>query len=366
MNHLVCDIGSGFVKAGLATAVSPLVLPAVVGRPLFPNAAWNLQRRQNFVGLEALRRKGVLKLEYPIENGIVKDWEGLQQILDVTFESLGIDTNQHCMLLTEAPRNPLINRSTLTQMLFETYQVPAMYVAVQAELVLKTAGRTNGLVVDSGDGVTHLVPICEGLVLTHAIKRLDFAGRNLTEYLIRLLCEKGYSFMTSAEHEIAREIKENFCFVAQNFDEELLRAQNTRATDRQFHLPDGSLMTFSSERFRCPEALFNPLMGFEARGIHEQVYETIQKCAVNLRRQLYGSVVLSGGSTLYPGFGERLHNEIAALAPLGIEVNILSLQNRRFAVWHGGAELVLEPEFQNEWITSATYNEIGSSCTRRQ
>ncbi|XP_006012246.1 uncharacterized protein LOC102352921 [Latimeria chalumnae] len=364
---VVIDNGSGLVKVGIAGDKEPhFTYINVVGRPKPKSLMIGAGQKDFYIGEEAQARRSILFLKYPIEHGIVVSWDDMEKMWSHAYtKDLKIKPSERPVLMTETPLNPLNNREKMTQLLFETFNVPAMYVAIQAVLALYASGRTTGCVVESGDGVTHTVPIFEGYSFPHAVLRLDLAGRDLTKYLMRILSESGISFQSTAEKEIVKEIKEKVCYVALDIQSEMTK--KPADVQKDFKLPDGHVIKVQNQRFRCPEALFVPTnIGMEAPGIDKLCFSTIMKCDLDFRNSFFSNILLAGGSTLFPGLEQRMHKELAKMVPANSHMKISAPPDRKDSVWMGGSILSSLSAFHMLWITALEFKEVGPNIVHRK
>jgi actin-related protein len=255
----------------------------------------------------------------------------------------------------------------MMQIFFEEFSVPAFYVSISAVLSLYSSGRTTGIVLDSGDGVTSIVPVYEGYPLKHAITRMNFAGRDLTHSMQNLLNECGVCLNSSTQMEIVKEIKEKKCYVALDYEDELKVFDEGDSKDAEFELPDGNIINLGSLQIECPEALFKPyILDKNFSGVHTTAYNCVQKCDVDLRRELFNNITLSGGTTMFPGIKDRLAKEISTLAPSSVKVKVVAPNERKYSVLIGGSVLSTLATFQTMWIQRSEYDEAGNSIVHRK
>ncbi|TLD27808.1 actin-like protein 2 [Venturia nashicola] len=373
---IVLDGGTGFLKAGYAGQNFPdFQYPSIVGRPILRSEeqTGDIVVKDLMCGQDAADARSMLQITYPMENGIVKRWDDMQHLWDYNFyEKMQVDPTGRKILLTEPPMNPLKNREQMCEVMFERYNFGGVYVAIQAVLALYAQGLSSGVVVDSGDGVTHIVPVYESTVLNHLTRRLDVAGRDVTRNLIALLLRRGYALNRTADFETVRQIKEKLCYVSYDLELDQRLSEDTTVLVESYTLPDGRVIRVGSERFEAPECLFQPhLVDVEQPGIAEFLFNTIQAADVDVRSSLYKAIVLSGGSSMYPGLPSRLEKELKQLWLTKVlkgdperlnkfKVRIEDPPRRRHMVFLGGAVLAnIMADKHDMWITKQEWEEQG-------
>lgn len=314
--------------------------------------------KSSFVGSEAQLKRGLLALTHPVQHGVITCWEEMEEVWDCAIRSeLRVRPEDYPVLITEAPFNPLKNRERMAEILYEKFHVPALYIPAEAPLALYALGRKTGLVLETGHGVTSTVPVVDGFTIAKSILRLNIAGDDITLFLKKLLQEKGRTFPSTAEHEIVQNIKEKLGYVALD-----IKAEMQKNVDKVYELPDGQQLVVGHERFRCVEPLFDVrMLGMDTFSMPEMVVKSIESCDMTLRSELFANIVLSGGTSMFPGLPERLLKELQTLVTYNPNISIIAHPQRKYAVWHGGSVLASHPDFQKMWIGYQAYKERGPS-----
>lgn len=360
------DNGSFLCKAGFAGDDTPCALVrTIVGRDKYRSSMVD-QKDGYYVGSDAQLKRDILALSCPIPRGAVTHWDDMQKIWHYTFhKELRIDPRRQPILLTEAPNNSRCHKENMAEIMLESFAFPAMQIALPAVLSLIASGRVTGITLDCGDGISHTACIYEGYILTHATQKMEVAGCDLTDYMMQILNERGHQLYRSTDREAMRDIKEKLCYVALDYDEEMSKASTE--IESTYKLPDGNTITVDSERFRCPEALFHPgLMGLETAGIHETIFNSINMCEIDVRRSLYGNIILSGGSTMFRGIGERITKELTNLAPSSVNIRVIVVPERKKSAWIGGSIVASLDFFRDGWISRKEYEEYGPSIVHKR
>lgn len=361
-----------------------------------------------------------LTITHPICRGVVTDWEGMEHLFHHLFyNELKVAPEKRRVLVTEPALNPKMNRTQLLAMLFETFNVPAAYVAIDAVLTLYASGRTTGLVLQSGTSISTALPIYEGYLIPHGVVRYDLAGNDVTDYLATLLIKaQKMAVATPADWHTVERMKENLAYVALDYELEQSNYSSTNLHDKTYELdliwprdsngekvtdpnilrdldtsPDkdspavsdlqGKVLdhghtrtnpkriTLGAERFQCTEILFNPDLArgegstpkHRSLGLQDLVKYSIMKCDVDTRKDLYANTVLAGGTTMFPGIADRMQKEITAISPSTMKIKVIAPPERKYSKWIGGMILASSYTFQNLWVSRTEWNEHGMEAS---
>jgi len=408
---VVIDVGSGFTKMGYAGNIEPqYVIPTCVANSAKKAGGVYISQSQGtgtaetdfYIGDEAYQRKDspLYLLSYPVSKGRIEHWDDMERFLQqAIYRNLRCTPEEHLFLLTEPPFNTPENRELTAEIMFETFNVRGLHIAVQAVLALyaqwaqgrdEAAAKPDltGLVVDSGDGLTHVIPVADGFVIGSCIQELALGGRHVTQFVSDMLTDRGEPVPPEQRMEAARQIKEQHSYLCRDVVEEY---QKFDQDPRKFKTLSGVVpktkeawsIQIGYERFLAPEIFFHPELFVEAvtAPLPEVVDSCVRQCPIDYRRRLYGNVVLSGGSTTFTHFKERLQRDLqqvvdarlqgAALAsraspePIAVQVSGgKQRKHQRFAAWLGGSIFAQEPQFQAACKTKQEYDEVGPQCMR--
>ncbi|XP_062938683.1 actin-like protein 7B [Cynocephalus volans] len=358
---LIIDLGSQYCKCGYAGEPRPTYfISSTVGKRCPEAAEAGDSRKETYVGHELLHTEAPLKLVNPLKHGVVADWDCVQHIWEYMFHTaMKIVPEEHAVLVSDPPLSPSSNREKYAELLFETFRIPAMHVTSQSLLSIYSYGKTSGLVVEIGHGVSHVVPVSEGDVLPGLAGHADYAGGDLTHYLMQLLNEAGHGFTRDHLH-IIEHIKKRCCYAALLPDEELGLCPDELRVD--YELPDGKLITIGRERFRCAEPLFSPsLLGCSQPGLPALTAACLGRCRDAGFQELAANVLLCGGCTMLDGFPERFQRELSLLCP-GAGPAVAAAPERKTSVWTGGSILASLQAFQQLWVSREEFEERGGAA----
>eukprot|EP00404_Azadinium_spinosum_P032680 CAMPEP_0180585392 /NCGR_PEP_ID=MMETSP1037_2-20121125/16089_1 /TAXON_ID=632150 /ORGANISM="Azadinium spinosum, Strain 3D9" /LENGTH=429 /DNA_ID=CAMNT_0022603495 /DNA_START=44 /DNA_END=1333 /DNA_ORIENTATION=+ len=412
---VVIDIGSGFTKLGFAGNIEPqFVIPTCVANSSKKAGGVHISQTQStgiaetdfYIGDEAYQRKDSPNylLSYPVSKGRIEHWDDMERFLQqAIFRNLRCVPEEHNFLLTEPPFNTPENRELMAEIMFETFNVKGLHIAVQAVLALyaqwvnevkveqeRTAASPDltGLVVDSGDGLTHVMPVADGCVISSCIQEIPIGGKHVTQFVSDMICDRGEPVPPEQRLDSAKQIKEQHAYLCRDVVEEY---QKFDQDPRKFKTLEGVVpktkepwsIQVGYERFLAPEIFFHPEIfvdGFAAP-LPEVVDQCILQCPIDYRRRLYGNVVLAGGSTTFTHFKERLQRDLQCIVdarlkkseqvsgtlpqPIAVQVHgAKQRKHQRYAAWLGGSLFAQEPQFQTMCKTKQEYDEVGPQCMR--
>ncbi|KAE9401501.1 actin actin-like protein [Gymnopus androsaceus JB14] len=406
---IICDNGTGYSKVGYALKLYSVFPTAIATRgpasqpsraPPLPSKPGHLASKRGvedldfFIGDEALAnaRTPGYGVHYPIRHGMIDNWDHMERYWEQTiFKYLRAEPEDHYFLLTEPPLNPPENREQTAEIFFESFNIKGIYIRSSWSSNRVTDRTLTGTVIDSGDGVTHVIPCAEGYVIGSAIKHIPIAGRDITKFVLDLMRERGETTAIPPEDalRVAGRVKENYSYVCQDLVAEFRKYDVDPYKYFQRYDGENSVtkqkysVDVGYERFLAPEIFFNPEIYSSdfLTPLPIVVDDVIQQSPIDVRRGLYKNIVLSGGSTMFQHFGARLKRDLkqivdrrldasalasgSVLKSSGVDVEVISHKRQRYAVWFGGSLLASLPEFYTSCHTKAQYDEIGPSICRR-
>ena len=354
--HIIIDNGSCYIKAGFGEDEEPKsVFPTILGENPKYKRIFGGDTKEFYVGPNAEAKLGLLNFKSPIKRAVIKDWDIMEKIWDHIFTNeLRVAPEEHNLIISQPVNNIKENKEKIAEIMFESFNIPGLYIADSALLSAYAAGKFTGMVIDMGDGITQFSPIYEGFLLEDKCERINIGGKDITKYMRKILNKKGYKFSKDSEKYIARAIKEKACYISLSKDE---------VETFEYELPDGNIVNIKEERTEAPEAIIfdSSLIFKEEKNIPEICNNIIQKCNIDIKKDLYNCIILSGGNSMFKGLPEKFTNEIKDLVNESMkeEIKVIANPERKFATWIGGAILSGVSSIDDKWTTKEEYGENG-------
>ena len=368
---IVIDIGSGEVKAGFSGEEKPKVIfKNYFGEPKYKRVLHAYDNdgndiREQYIGDDCEKYLGLIKLRYPVNHGVFEKEQDIFSTFNHIYSKLELNSQEikeHPVLITEPILNPRTNREKIAKILFDNLGVPAIFFASQPILSLFSTSVTTGIILESGEGVTQSCVVFEGYSIPFSYERYNYGGRDVTEYLKNMLKRRGYNFYNSSEIKLVNDIKEKMCYLETNKRADLpKKGVNKKLV--QYYLPDGNNITIDDEITLAPEILFNPeYIGKEYLSFTQMIINSINKTDIELRREAYESIWLSGGNTAFKDLNHKLNDELKYIFGKNVVINILENEkiNPQYRCWVGGNIISTLEIFKKMWVTKSDWKENGS------
>lgn len=364
--HCVIDNGSGYMKAGFSGEEAPKVMfPTMVGKTKVEGIYVGDEKKESIIGSEAEKKFGILDISYPIQGGVVVNWDEMERIWTNTFYAeLKIAPEEHNLLLTESPFTSRKDREKTLEMMFETFNCASTYIVAQSVLAAYSVGKSTGISIDCGHTSLNFAPIYEGFLQKNCVFHIPIAGKDINDLLINLLIKNGQVIESKMQKQSIIKAKELYCYFAQNYEEEEKEFEQKNEEEiKEWELPDKRKIKIGKERFQSTEVLFNPKKyGYKYDNFQELFKKTIISIDSDLREIMQANIIFNGGSTLIKGFKNRVTEEIEeAGKDYTYKKKIHTYPEAQFMAWIGGSILSSLSNFENLWITKAEYKEEGKS-----
>jgi actin-related protein len=362
-SSIIIDIGTGFIKSGFGGEENPIsIIPTIIGKKKNKGIIMgNKNNKEYYIGNDAISNYGILENKFPIEHNIIIDWDSFEKIFEFIINNeLKIKPEEFNFILSEAILNPIKNGEKLVEIMFEKFNVKNLFISNQPRLTLLSKGKFNGIVLDSGEGVSQIGCFNKGFILNNTLKRTDIGGRDINNYLKNLLLDKDINI----NRFIINEIKENLCYCSKEFNNEINNFKNI-----DYELPDGNKIKLGNELIKCIEILFNPelyqVSYRENFGLIDLFKNSVEKIYKNYEnnKEIFDNIYFTGGNCFIKGIGERFINEIKNINDDNKinKFNVTICNDNKYTTWIGGSVLSSLSIFNNNLVSKLKYNEIGVS-----